>query len=282
MDYKKIGLAANLKKEGVWDKLTDLINWCRQQGITVFLPLELKKELKTEAEVWEEKEVLDLVITLGGDGTILQAVRRLKGQEVPILGVNMGQLGFLTEAEADELYRALSKIREDKIKIEERMLLKGKVFHQGEKKEELFALNDLVTLRSGFSRMLRLEVYLNSDFVSNYAADGLIVSSPTGSTAYSLSAGGPMVAPEVDAFILTPICPHSLSMRPLIVPAQKILRIEVHSEAEEIVLVADGQEKVEVFGGDSIEFVRDPHNVRFIRFKERSFYDLLRLKLNWH
>lgn len=225
-------------------------------------------------------ENTDCAIVLGGDGTLLHAVQDLAEMDIPILGVNLGTLGFLTETEVSELRDAICRLSKDDYMIEEHIMLKadagGEVTH---------VLNDVVVSRSGFSRLIRLQLYINGLPLQIYTGDGLLVSTPTGSTAYNLSAGGPVVAPDVAMFVITPICPHSLSERSLVIPADARIEIEVlrsrKTQEDEAIATTDGQDFGSLRVGDRITLTCSEQSAKLIRFEQNRFYKALQTKLRW-
>jgi len=223
---------------------------------------------------------VDLLLVFGGDGTMLRAAREIQGSQTPLLGVNLGGLGFLNAVPATELPRALKQIWSGQFHIEPRALMEatgrcdGRAIH-------LTALNDIVISRGVVSRLIQLDVAVDREPLTRYRGDGLIVSTPTGSTAYALSAGGALVSPSADVFELTPICPHTLTNRPLIVPLTSIIRVKAISPTPSIVLSADGQMAGEVAPGDVVTIRRSRDNVRLMQLADCSFFETLRLKLHW-
>ena len=221
---------------------------------------------------------------LGGDGTLLHTALDLVEDNIPILGVNLGTLGFLTALEKEEVYEGLDKLMANQYQIEHRMMLKGVVVKHGEKTSEALALNDIIVTRSGFSRLVETRVYINDVLAGDYAGDGVIVSTPTGSTGYNLSAGGPVVLPETELMAITPICPHSLTARSIVVSPGDKIRIEIgrrrKSQPEEALVTYDGQTVVELESGDSIEIHRARQRVHLIKVTDRTFYEILREKLS--
>jgi len=222
----------------------------------------------------------DCAIVLGGDGTLLHAARDLAERGIPILGVNLGTLGFLTETEPSELREAIRRLSQDEYMIEEHSMLKAEA---GEMTTHV--LNDVVISRSGFSRLIRLQLYINGLPLQLYTGDGLLVSTPTGSTAYNLSAGGPVVAPDVDMFVITPICPHSLSERSLVISASDCLEIEVvrsrKTQEEEAIATTDGEYFQHLQVGDRITLTKSELSAKLIRFEKNRFYKALQTKLRW-
>ena len=223
---------------------------------------------------------VDLLLVFGGDGTMLSAARAVAGLATPILGVNIGSLGFLTEIPSSRVAEELPAIWEGNFSIEERSLLEAT---GSLSKDELFqvALNDFVVSRGATSRLIELEVRVNSEPLTNYRADGLIISSPTGSTAYSLAAGGAIVSPSASVLTLTPICPHTLSNRSVIVSSDSVIEVKVRSQKLEIFLTADGQVQLPLFSGDEICVRKSSKSVRLVRLPNSSFFQTLRQKLNW-
>jgi NAD+ kinase len=232
-----------------------------------------------------EPEVLagiDLAISLGGDGTLLSCARMLAAWEVPILAVNMGNFGFITEVSKTELIDTWQKYLDGHLRESERLMLAVAVHRQGREVASFVGLNEAVIGIKGISRMIRLKIFMSDMYMGRYRADGVIVATPTGSTAYSMAAGGPILHPEMEAFILTPICPFTLSNRPTVVPATEVLRVEVEEPQKvETVLTIDGQESFSLQPRDSLSIRRAPHKARIVHTDLRSFYEVLRTKLNW-
>ena len=225
---------------------------------------------------------LDLVVTLGGDGTLLRGARLVAADGVPVLGINLGHLGFLTSAPREEIESALERWRAGDYELDERMALAVHVEDgAGAAGKVHLALNDAVLHKSGAARVIRLNVSAWRDVVGSYSADGIILATPTGSTAYSLSAGGPIVSPSVDCIIATPICPHTLGVRPLILPADETITVEVLSPTEELILTIDGQEHERLVPGQKVVARRAPEPVRLVRFAGQTFFQTLRRKLKW-
>jgi len=224
---------------------------------------------------------VDLVLVLGGDGTFLRAARLIAPAETPILSVDLGTLGFLAEVEIDELPAALERVFQGDYHLEPRTLLDVRHHRNGETLARQTALNEGVLLKGTSSRMLELEVFADESLVARYGADGMILATPTGSTAYALSAGGPIVAPDVPAWILAPICPHTLTARPLIMSSETIVRMVAKQRAEGALLSADGFTVGLLQPGDEVSFRRSQHVVRLVRVTGRDFFGALRDKLRW-
>lgn len=225
---------------------------------------------------------LDLLLTLGGDGTLLRGARLVSPYGVPVLGVNLGRLGFLTSASPEDAEAALRGFFAGEARLESRMTLRVTAESEtGEACGSWLALNDAAVHMGGVARVIRLAVYAHDEEVGTYSADGIIVATPTGSTAYSLSAGGPIVSPSVDCILATPICPHTLAVRPLILPADETVSVEVLDPSHAPVLTIDGQEGVHLSPGDRVVARRGDAAVRLVRFPGQTFFPTLRRKLRW-
>jgi NAD+ kinase len=222
------------------------------------------------------KDAADLVIALGGDGTMLHAVKVMADKDIPILGVNFGGLGFLTEITQQELYSSLKDVLNGKFDIEERMMLEAKINNSSYK-----ALNDVIITKGALARVISLKVLIDSEYLTTYQGDGIIAATPTGSTAYSLSAGGPIVIPDMKTIILTPICPHTLGVRPMVIPYLSKITIVIESHGEGITLTIDGQQGVNLNFQDKVDITYAKKSIKLIKPKKRSFYEVLRTKLKW-
>lgn len=223
----------------------------------------------------------DLAIITGGDGTLLWVARTVAPLGIPLLGVNLGSLGFLTELQPDELYRGMEQVLAGSYTIEERHTLRVRYVPRGGTPQEYAVLNDAVITKSALARMIRISVRVGEDYVVSYTSDGLIVSSPTGSTAYSLSAGGPILDPRMAAFVIAPICPHTMTHRPLVVPGDVSVEVSLDSDGEEVYLTLDGQLGFPFHRGDSLIVDDHPHKTRLVRVAQRGFFEILRRKLRW-
>jgi NAD+ kinase len=280
---KTIGILTKPKFPDVKHILTDLVAWLRERKKEVVF------DAKTAALIGEsashQKTQIatrsDMVLVLGGDGTMLSAARLLEERAVPILGVNMGGLGFLTEITLDQLYPALEKVFAQEFRVEERLMLRADIHRHGEHVAKATVLNDVVVSKGTLARMIEIQILIDGQFVTRLRGDGLIVSTPTGSTAYSLSAGGPIIHPTVQALILTPICPHTLTHRPLLVPRGVALEVTLTSQVEGAMATFDGQVGVALVQGDTVAIAVSEHRTQLIRLPDRTYYDLLRRKLKW-
>lgn len=221
------------------------------------------------------------VIVLGGDGTLLAAARAVAKVDVPILGVNLGSLGFLTEVPLDELYATLEDLERGNTLRDSRSMLACRLQRRNEVIGEYVALNDVVITKSAIARMAEVDVTVDNSFVASYKADGVIVSTPTGSTAYSLAAGGPVLEPSVDAFVITPVSPHALTNRPLVVKDTAEISLTVGGTTEEAYLTVDGQIGVPLLRGDRVVCRKSEHRVQLLRASKRTFFEVLRAKLKW-
>jgi NAD+ kinase len=222
----------------------------------------------------------EFALVLGGDGTLLSASRAISQSGIPILAVNLGSLGFLTEVPLQELYSTLELVSSGECPVEARSVVETQLFRGGNRIEKYFALNDVVVNKSAIARLVGFDLFIRDEFVVHYKSDGVIVSTPTGSTAYSLAAGGPILAPSVDAFVITPVSPHSLTHRPLVVSASAIIRIVVKTDSEQAFLTIDGQVGVPVNHNDEIVCRKAEHSVKLLKIR-RTFFDVLRNKLKW-
>jgi NAD+ kinase len=261
-----------------------LATWLEKRGITPHIERHTREHMNPkEASIDLEQigERVDLLIVLGGDGTLLSAARALHGLTVPMLAVNLGGLGFLTSFTLDEMYPMLELVLAGDYRITERMMLDAEVVHEGERGKRNCALNDAVANKGALSRMLSFDVYVNQGHVGRYRADGLIVATPTGSTAYSLAAGGPVVQPDLEAFLITPICPHMLTNRPLVVPDTATIEVDLGAADEQAYLTLDGQIGFELCPKDRVIVTKSSSKVRFVRPLRKTYYEVLRSKLRW-
>ncbi|MBC8165609.1 MAG: NAD(+)/NADH kinase [Bryobacteraceae bacterium] len=260
-----------------------LVSWLRARGIEVRYDRQTSIYLSTDGAMDRNRvpEGCDLVIVLGGDGTLLSAARAVAGCKIPLFAVNLGNLGFLTAITVDELYPELERVFRGEHRISERGMLHSELWRGGVQVGQHEALNDVVVTKASLARMIDVEIRVSSHFVARYRADGLIVSTPTGSTAYSLSAGGPIVFPSVSAMCITPICPHMLTYRPVIVPDDMEIQIDSLSENDSAYLTIDGQVGEPLKQGDTITCRRSEKSVLLVLPPKMMFFDVLREKLSW-
>lgn len=229
-------------------------------------------------------DAVDVMVVLGGDGTLLSVARAAAAAGVPVLGINYGSLGFLTSTARGESRAAIEDLLAGRYVRNSRLMLRASVATADgdvDRRRVRDVLNDAVVNKTSLARIVRLEVTVDGEFVSRYRADGLIAATPTGSTAYSLAAGGPIVNPEVDAIVVSPICPHSLADRPLLLPADVVIRVRLLSEDQDIVLTLDGQEGIDIHPGEVVVIERSPYRFELLLTGERSYFEVLRAKLRW-
>ncbi len=278
---KRIGVIAKPKPEAEVI-LRELIPWLRERSVEVILDQETGA-LIGEGGVGKDEviAVTDLLIVLGGDGTLLSVARLVGTREVPIMGVNLGALGFLTEVALDELYDTLTSALSGDLRVSRRLTLQAAVRREGKRISEHTVLNDAVINKAALARIISLETYIEGDYVATFRCDGLIISTPTGSTAYSLSAGGPIVHPSLQAIVLTPICPHMLANRPLVIPDDVTVEVILASEKEDVYLTLDGQEGFPLHHRDVVEVQRARRVISLVRSPKRNYFELLRTKLKW-
>lgn len=229
-------------------------------------------DLGVKCEISQDGEYYDIIISLGGDGTFLAAARHFYERSIPIAGVNLGKLGYLSEISKDDVKTAIERIVSGDYKIEERILLEAECNNQ-----KIYALNEIVVSRTLLAKLIKMDVFLDNRLLDIYNADGIIISTPTGSTAYSLSAGGPIIEPDLDVLIVNPICPHSLNQRPIIISSEKI--INVKPEASSFVITADGQDAINVKEKQDVMIKKAQKAVRIIKLKDNTFFDTVREKL---
>lgn len=282
MLLRTIGIFPNRAKSGVAVVLDKIIKQLRTQSVKVFLPEETAallgySELALPRDIM--KNQIDLAITLGGDGTLLSTTRDIAAAGIPICGINLGRLGFLTEVELPEVDDKITKLIHRDYEIEERLMLDAIVRKDGHDRNISSALNDVVITKGGFSRMLRLQLHIDDVFTANYQADGLIIATSTGSTGYSLSAGGPIINPNLKIVLITPICPHTLSARSLIISSDEKVRVTPESANADVVLTVDGQIVHHLTPGDEVIIKRTAYSAKFVKFAGKSYYETLRTKL---
>lgn len=284
----RFALLANLRHTAIKEYLPPWLAWLSRRAEVVVADdlapfLNLPRARVTVAPRAQVFHGCDMAISLGGDGTILATAHMIGRAGVPILGVKFGGLGFLVEIGPEEFYPALESILAGNYEIQSRMVLQARLASEGAP-APLFAMNDFVIDRGGHYRLVRLMTHINNEFLNTYIADGLIIATPTGSTAYSLSAGGPILSPEMNAMVITPICPHSLSARPVVIPDEKTVRVELTGGEFPIHLAADGQTVRALTPGTPVEIRKADFDIRLVRKTgphSAGFYDTLRAKLHW-
>jgi NAD+ kinase len=268
-----------------YDELPEMLRMLFRVAPTLGVELEFEPALREVAQVGDRLDNLsriDALITLGGDGTLLRGARLLAGKSVPILGVNLGRLGFLTTCGSEDAEEGLRRLATGDYIAEARMTLAASAMNEaGTTRQEWFALNDFVLHKGGFARVVRLSLAINGESIGVYAADGVIISTPTGSTAYSLSAGGPVVVPTVESILLTPISAHMLAVRPLVIPPDAEITVETVQNPEELIVTVDGQVGTSLASGQKLIVRRAPNPVLIVRFPGTSFFERMRVKLGW-
>ncbi len=281
---KRVGIVANPDRPEAREVVPELARWLQARGKQVVLEKETAALVPTATSGVEKAELpglVELLVVLGGDGTLLSVARLVGELGVPILGVNLGELGFLTATTLEELYPALEALFAGRMQVEERMMLTAQVLRGGARSPEYVALNDAVIAKSPMSRIINLAVAVGGQAATDYRADGLIVSTPTGSTAYGLSAGGPIVYPTMDAVVITPICSHTLTNRPIVLPAELTIEVTLLTETQDVVLTLDGQVGYALAARDTVEIRKAPFRIRLLRFPQKHFFSVLRTKLKW-
>jgi NAD+ kinase len=280
-----VGIISRPRREDIARVVPPLINWLRAHDVQVVCDSETSGCIGALAGDTRERGNLaacsDLLIVLGGDGTLLSAARMAVERKVPILAVNLGGLGFLTTVSQDEIYPILEEIFTNKHRVSERVMLEAEIVRNGTVIRRQIALNDAVLNKAALARIMDLELRVDGEYVTTYKADGLILSTPTGSTAYSLAAGGPIVYPIVEAFVVTPICPHTLTNRPLVIPDSAKIEIDFKAEEDPVFLTLDGQVGVELVRGDHIVVKKAPEKLYLVRPARKTYYEILRTKLKW-
>ena len=281
--FQRIGVVAKVASRDAVYTAHELAEWLRRRGLQVALDeatLRARGAGDADAAPFRPEDPYDLVVVLGGDGTLLSVARALS-VPVPILGVNLGNLGFLTEINRSELYPAMVQVLAGRFKTEERSLFDVELQRNGSGSVRFRVLNDAVINKSALARIIELTLRIDGHLVASFRADGLIISTPTGSTAYNLSAGGPILSPLLPVAVLTPICPHALSLRPIVVPDAGPIEVTLETQAEEVYLTLDGQEGTSLGYRDTVRVTRSAVRVQLAKVSERSFYDSLRGKLRW-
>jgi NAD+ kinase len=277
----RVGVVAKATSREAVQTAHELAEWLQRRGLDVSLDAAaLRARAPAGVGTFDPADGYDFVVVLGGDGTMLSVARSLR-RVVPILGVNLGHLGFLTEVGRGELYPNLIRILSNDYRIERRWLFDVELCRPGGGKSSFQVLNDAVIAKSALARIIEMDVTVEGKSVARYRADGLIISTPTGSTAYNLSAGGPIIYPLLPVAVVTPICPHTLSQRPVVIPDEERIEVTLETAREEVYLTLDGQEGTTMGYRDTVSVTRSTRHVSLIKTTERSFYDSLRGKLRW-
>lgn len=278
----KVAIVYRLESDKAVNMARDVVHWFYERGVEVFTAPNQKLLPKTKfIKTAKTLDSLSFVLVLGGDGTYLRSVKLINGKPIPVLGFNMGSLGFLTSSTSDQLFDNLEKTLANKMEIRRRMLLETMVLRRGKKRCQAIALNDIVIERGSNSQIINTSVSSEKFLINHVKADALIVASPTGSTAYNLAAGGPLLDPEVKALILTPVAPHSLTSRPMIFPFDRKLSFRVQGKKEESYLIVDGQKLTGLTHEDEVFVYQCAHDHYLIQSPEHNFFHLLREKLKF-
>ncbi len=284
MEIKRVGLVINDERDRNLEITHKLIDNLRKNDIEVFVSKKIIRRLNEPDKIGtlsSPYKQINIIFSLGGDGTLLKAAQLVASHDIPICGVNLGGLGFLTQIGIQEVNVYLRCILEGAYQIEKRMMLTGYIIREEKKIGQFHCLNDIVVAKKLFARLIHLETYINKEYVIHYAADGLVVSTSTGSTAYSLSAGGPIVYPGIKTMVITPICPHTLSARALVIHHKDIFKVIVRSKGKDVMLTVDGQQGFDLKENDLIVIQESKYKTQLVTFPEKSFYGILRKKLKW-
>ncbi|SNR75219.1 NAD(+)/NADH kinase [Desulfurobacterium atlanticum] len=288
LKYKNIGVISNPTKKDAHKGVEKVISILIKNGVTVWteeetavlLPENLRKKVKVIDRTCLPDKI-EIMIVLGGDGTFLNVARLIDKKPVPLLGVNFGTLGFLTELSMDEIEKSIEKLLTGKFIVENRPVIRVKLTRKNGHIAIYRCVNEVVIKRDTLARIIEVELKANGKFVSVFRGDGLIVATPTGSTAYSLSAGGPIIMPTLSAMLITPICPHTLTMRPLVIDGNIVLTAQLKTTSETVMVIFDGQEGIELRKGDRLDIAKSPYDLLILRDPDKSYYQTLREKLNW-
>jgi NAD+ kinase len=278
-----IGVVAKPQRAQALGLARELLDWLRRQGITTLIEADNAAQIGRGGACSKEEIVAaaEMIVVLGGDGTLLSVARLMREHPVPILGVNLGHFGFLTAFSRDELLPTMERVLAGNFQVEERMTLDVWLRRQGEALQQPQVLNEAVITQGALARIIDVETAVDGQCVGIYRADGLIVATPTGSTAYSLSAGGPIVHPSIGVMVLSPICPHMLTHRPMVLPESALVTVMVRTPHEHVVLTLDGQEGIPLREGDVVEIRKGKSSVPLVRATNRNYFDVLRSKLRW-
>lgn len=278
---KTVAIFPNVTKPEAPEVIRRIINYYSDKNVRFLMPEDESRFFDMEQYGVEDiaKEPVDFALSIGGDGTLLGVCRLYGLNSVPVCGINIGTLGFMADIELDELETKLGKLLEGDYQVEKRLLLAGFLQSEGHKRFLGHAINDIVLTKGGVARMLQLGLYINDTHLIDYKADGLIVSTPTGSTAYSLSAGGPIMNPNIDALLLTPICAHTLNMRPIAISDNDVVRVKIAAVHQDIIVTLDGQESFRLLPGDEVTVAKAQEVASIIKFEDKDYYQILRNKL---
>ncbi len=280
----RLGIIANIGKPAIAEVLTSFLAWLESESIAFIIAEDLKSIISNEnynsVKAEDVAEDVDFVLSFGGDGTFLHTAHLIEPRQTPIIGVNLGAFGYLAEVRVEQLQQRITDLRREKFRVQKRVMLKAQAGAEPGK-HVFYGLNDIVIEKGEFPRTIRLETTVDGEYLNTFNADGLIVSTPTGSTGYSLSVGGPIIEPDVDVMIINPVNPHTLANRPLVVSGDRSIAISTFSEAGEFQVVADGQRMLRLKSGEKVVIERAPFTTHLVIFGDNTFYSLLRNKLRW-
>jgi len=280
---KRIGIYVKRNHTAAVKLAREVMEWLQQRSIEVYLeePLAADMGLGKGYPGGAIPPLVDLIMVLGGDGTLISVARQVGEMRVPILGVNLGSLGFLTEITLQELYPVLEEVTRGQFNVSHRIMLDATVRRDGKSAGRFKVLNDVVINKGALARIIDMKAFVDDDYLTTFRADGLIISTPTGSTAYNLSAGGPIVYPGLQCLVISPICPHMLTNRPIIVSDNATVRIEVQFHDEEVMFTADGQVGMPLRGGDVVEVRKSRNSTLLVKSPTKNYFEVLRTKLHW-
>ena len=280
---KSIGIFVKRHHQDAVRVAAQVADWLRDRGIEVLADEALAAAVPAAKSCQAEAipDAADLLIVLGGDGTLLSVSRLVGNRCTPILGINLGSLGFLTEITRDEIIPVLEQLVAGELTVSERLRLDVIIRREGTEVARYRVLNDLVINKGALARIIDMEAWVDDTYLTTFKADGLIVATPTGSTAYNLAAGGPIISPALQCLVISPICPHMLTNRPIIVSDEAVIRIEVKFQNEEVAMTADGQVGMPLQGGDVVEIRRSPHPTMLVLSPTKDYFQILRTKLKW-
>jgi NAD+ kinase len=284
LPFQSIGIISRPRRSNLAVVVPPLLDWLESRGIGVFYDTETASALHDSSKGMERDQVAknsQLLLVLGGDGTLLAAARVAAPLDIPILPINMGSLGFLTSFKLEEMYPALEETLAGRLPSSERVMLDVELEREGRVVERQTVLNEAVINKGALARMIDLELLIDGEFVCRYRVDGLIVATPTGSTAYSLSAGGPIVHPAVESWVITPICPHTLSDRPVVIRDSSLVEIDLSAGTESVFLTLDGQTGIPMQSADKVRMIRAAERLKLIQPQKKSYFEILHSKLKW-
>ena len=282
--FQSVGIISRPRRSNLAAVVPPLLDWLEARGIKVFYDTETAGALHDSAKGIERDQVAknsQLLLVLGGDGTLLAAARVAAPLDIPILPINMGSLGFLTSFKLEEMYPALEETLAGRLPSSERVMLDVELEREGQIVERQTVLNEAVINKGALARMIEVELLIDGEFVCRYRVDGLIVATPTGSTAYSLSAGGPIVHPSVESWVITPICPHTLSDRPVVIRDSSEVEIDLSAGTESVFLTLDGQTGIPMQPADRVRMTRAAERLKLIQPQKKSYFEILHSKLKW-